>query len=49
MSDQTPDESLHLPSLVIRNFRGIDELTIPRLVLQPRFVGRTHVADRARS
>ena len=29
MSDQTPDESLHLPSLVIRNFRGIDELTIP--------------------
>ena len=27
----SPDPTLHLPSLVIKNFRGIDELTIPRL------------------
>ena len=33
MSAETPapDQTLHLPSLVIKNFRGIDELTIPRL------------------
>ncbi len=31
MSDPAPDQNLHLPSLVIKNFRGIDELTIPRL------------------
>ncbi len=31
MSSDTPDPTLHLPSLVIKNFRGIDELTIPRL------------------
>ena len=31
MPEPTPDQTLHLPSLVIKNFRGIDELTIPRL------------------
>ena len=50
MPDQTPDQNLHLPSLVIRNFRGIDELTIPRLgrvtlLAGKNGVGKTTVLD----
>ena len=53
MSDQTPDQSLHLPSLVIKNFRGIDELTIPRLgrvtlLTGKNGVGKTTVLDAVR-
>ena len=45
-----PDQSLHLPSLVIKNFRGIDELTIPRLgrvtlLAGKNGVGKTTVLD----
>ena len=48
-----PDQSLHLPSLVIKNFRGIDELTIPRLgrvtlLAGKNGVGKTTVLDAAR-
>ena len=31
MPSETLDPTLHLPSLVIKNFRGIDALTLPRL------------------
>ena len=53
MSDQTPDQNLHLPSLVIKNFRGIDELTIPRLgrvtlLVGKNGVGKTTVLDAVR-
>ena len=53
MPDQTLDQSLHLPSLVIKNFRGIDELTIPRLgrvtlLTGKNGVGKTTVLDAVR-
>ena len=49
-----PDQSLHLPGLVIKNFRGIDELTIPRLgrvtlIVGENSVGKTTVLDAARA
>ena len=53
MPEPTPDQSLHLPSLVIKNFRGIDELTIPRLgrvtlLAGKNGVGKTTVLDAVR-
>ncbi|MCY4416461.1 MAG: AAA family ATPase [Chloroflexi bacterium] len=53
MPDPQPDQSLHLPSLVIKNFRGIDELTIPRLgrvtlLAGKNGVGKTTVLDAVR-
>ncbi len=53
MPEPTPDQSLHLPSLVIKNFRGIDELTIPRLgrvtlLTGKNGVGKTTVLDAVR-
>ncbi|MDE2785494.1 MAG: AAA family ATPase [Chloroflexota bacterium] len=53
MPEPTPDQSLHLPSLVIKNFRGIDELTIPRLgrvtlLVGKNGVGKTTVLDAVR-
>ena len=49
----SPDQSLHLPSLAIKNFRGIDELTIPRLgrvtlLAGKNGVGKTTVLDAVR-
>ena len=54
MSSKQPDPSLHLPSLVIKNFRGIDQLAIPRLGRVTLFagrnsVGKTTVLDAART
>ena len=53
MPEPTPDQTLHLPSLVIKNFRGIDELTIPRLgrvtlLTGKNGVGKTTVLDAVR-
>ena len=53
MPDTQPDQSLHLPSLIIKNFRGIDELTIPRLgrvtlLAGKNGVGKTTVLDAVR-
>lgn len=53
MPDPQPDQSLHLPSLGIKNFRGIDELTIPRLgrvtlLAGKNGVGKTTVLDAVR-
>ncbi len=53
MAQPTPDQNLHLPSLVIKNFRGIDELTIPRLgrvtlLTGKNGVGKTTVLDAVR-
>ena len=53
MPDQTLDQNLHLPSLVIKNFRGIDELTIPRLgrvtlLTGKNGVGKTTVLEAVR-
>ena len=50
MPDAQPNQPLHLPSLVIKNFRGIDELTIPRLgrvtlLAGKNGVGKTTVLD----
>ena len=52
-AETPPDQSLHLPSLVIKNFRGIDELTIPRLgrvtlLAGKNGVGKTTVLDAVR-
>ena len=53
MSEPTRDQNLHLPGLVIKNFRGIDELTIPRLgrvtlLTGKNGVGKTTVLDAVR-
>ncbi len=50
VANATPDQPLQLPSLVIKNFRGIDELTIPRLgrvtlLAGKNSVGKTTVLD----
>lgn len=53
MPETQPDQSIHLPSLVIKNFRGIDDLTIPRLgrgtlLAGKNGVGKTTVLDAVR-
>ena len=53
MTHLRPDYRLHLPSLAIKKFRGIDELTIPRLgrvtlLAGKNGVGKTTVLDAVR-
>ena len=53
MPAEMPDQILHLPSLVIKNFRGIDELIIPRLgrvtlLAGKNGVGKSTVLDAVR-
>lgn len=47
MSAETLDPTLHLPSLVIKNFRGIDALTLPRLGRVTLLAGKNGVGKTA--